>query len=132
MLVQVCTPLTDPDKDVVLNNVIFAKKVCRAVVDAGHTPFAPHLLFTQFLNDDIPEERDAGIDMGLDFMARMDLVIFVLPPWRNAMSRGMRAEMQAAERLSKTVLIFANFTEFSEHFTRILIHRRTRNVPVPT
>lgn len=128
MLIQVCTTLTDPDKKVVDDNVIFAKKVCRAVCDAGHTPFAPHLLFTQFLRDEIPQERDAGIDMGLDVMARVDLVIFVLPPWRASMSKGMRCEMDAAEKMGKTCLVFATFEEFTEHFTRILVHRRTRHV----
>ena len=34
----------------------------------GFTPFAPHLLYPQFLDNSIREERDTGINCGLDIL----------------------------------------------------------------
>jgi len=48
-----------------------AREYCRYVMSKGHIPFAPHLLFTQFLNDEVPEERQAGMQMGLDMLGML-------------------------------------------------------------
>lgn len=37
---------------------------CRLVIEQGGIPFAPHLLFTQFLDDLRMEERMIGLHMG--------------------------------------------------------------------
>ena len=72
-LIFVCSPLAG-QRDAGLNvrcggdvekNIINARKYCRFVIEQGHVPFAPHLLFPQFLDDTLPAERKAGIDMGL-------------------------------------------------------------------
>lgn len=49
-------------------NVQRARMICREIVLAGHTPFAPHLFFPQFLNDQEPEERRRGIEAGQEIM----------------------------------------------------------------
>lgn len=71
-----------------------ARRYCRHVYERGGIPFAPHLLFTQFLNDDVPEERDAGLCLGLELLARCDaLWAFGIP------TMGMAMEIQEAKRL---------------------------------
>lgn len=52
-------------------NVEYARRCVRDAVLRGESPIASHLLFTQpgILNDDIPEERQLGIDAGLAWRA---------------------------------------------------------------
>lgn len=49
-------------------NVHFAKIACRMALDEGYVPMAPHLYFTQFLNDSEEDERETGIAMGLAWL----------------------------------------------------------------
>ena len=48
-------------------NIEYARRCVRDSVLRGEAPIASHLLLTQpgILNDDIPEERQLGIDAGL-------------------------------------------------------------------
>lgn len=48
-------------------NLDYARKAVRDSILRGESPIASHLLYTQegILNDDIPEERQLGIDLGL-------------------------------------------------------------------
>lgn len=49
-------------------NIAKAREYCRLAIQHGYLPIAPHLYFTQFLDEDIEEERNKGIDMGLNLM----------------------------------------------------------------
>jgi hypothetical protein len=96
----VCSPFAgEVDK-----NVRIAKHLCRMVMDAGHAPFAPHLLYPRFTDDAVPAQRAAGIACGLAFMETCDEV------WAftgNDVSSGMRQEIEHAERLGKPVIRIA-------------------------
>ena len=48
-------------------NIKYARACMRDSLKRGESPFAMHLLYTQdgILNDDIPEERNLGIEAGL-------------------------------------------------------------------
>lgn len=46
-------------------NIAFAKDVCRYAVAQNCIPLAPHLLYIQIFDNSVPENRDAGIRMGL-------------------------------------------------------------------
>ena len=48
-------------------NIKYARACMRDSLNRGEFPFAMHLLYTQdgILNDDIPEERNRGIEAGL-------------------------------------------------------------------
>ena len=48
-------------------NTKFARACMRDSLDRGESPFAMHLLYTQegILNDNVPEERNRGIEAGL-------------------------------------------------------------------
>lgn len=86
----VCSPLRG-DVD---GNIANARRYCRFVASLGHLPYAPHLLFPQFLDDENPEERQAGIRMGLHELKNCDeLWAFVTD---GALSEGMRQEVRAA------------------------------------
>ncbi len=76
-------------------NVEYAKQACRTVMESGHAFFAPHLLYPAILDDSVPEERQAGIEMGLTLLHRCD-ELWAFGP---VVSSGMQAEIAEAERL---------------------------------
>ena len=65
-IVYICSPYAGD----VETNVQKARRYCRFAVDKGYIPIAPHLLFTQFLNDDNPKERQLGIFFGNAVMSK--------------------------------------------------------------
>lgn len=87
--------VVSPYSGAVKQNVEFARKCCRKLSDEGCIPFAPHLLFTQFLDDDIPQERERGIQFGLELMKLCDEVVVC----GDYISRGMGAEIACAKDL---------------------------------
>lgn len=63
--------LESPYAGDVLKNVQYARRCVRNSLLRGEAPIASHLLYTQngILNDDIPEERQLGIDAGLAWIS---------------------------------------------------------------
>ena len=49
----------------VRRNTIYARRCMRWALKQGYAPFLSHLLYTQVLDDDVPEERQQGIEAGL-------------------------------------------------------------------
>lgn len=90
-LVYVASPLRgDYDR-----NMELARQYCKHVIDNGFIPYAPHLLFTQFMDDTIPEERATGMAMGIEMLKRCDeLWVF-----GETISEGMAAEIELAKEL---------------------------------
>jgi hypothetical protein len=74
-------------------NILYARKCLRDCIDRGEAPFASHLLYTQVLNDDDPEERNLGIRMGYQWWVATDYIVFYTDlGW----SRGMITALQLA------------------------------------
>lgn len=97
MLIYVCSPYAGD----VQKNIENAKKFCLSVCDQGHIPYAPHLFFTQFFNDTIPEERKKGLGMGLYMLGVCEeLWVFVVD---GRISGGMAAEIEEMKRLQKPI-----------------------------
>lgn len=92
--VFVCSPYRGD----VARNVAVARAVCRQVAQAGDAPFAPHLLYPEFLDDTDAGERERGIRSGVAWLAVTDEVLVVGTP-----TEGMRAEIAAAEVLGLPV-----------------------------
>lgn len=90
-LVFICSPYSGNTK----NNVRNARRYSRYALEKGCIPFAPHLLFPQFLNDSLEEERKLGIAFGLVFQSKCDEVWV----FGNNHSSGMKKEiLKAKER----------------------------------
>ncbi len=76
------------------NNVAFAKSACEYVMEQGHAFFAPHLYYTQFLDDSKPAQREIGLEMGIETLKRCDeLWLF-----GDTISHGMRKELEFAKK----------------------------------
>ena len=76
-------------------NTEFAKRACRNVMNEGHAFFAPHLLYPQLLDDSNPQERQAGLDMGLAMLPRCD----ELWCYGDRISYGMHLEIEEAVKI---------------------------------
>ena len=76
-----------------------AAAYCRRAVEEGYLPIAPHLLFPQFLNEGIEEERRLGIAMGLELLDGCDEVwVF------GEATEGMAAEIASATEQGKEII----------------------------
>ena len=49
-----------------------AKDYCAYAASCGVIPLAPHTIFTQYLNDAVPEQREQGLRMGHELLERCD------------------------------------------------------------
>jgi hypothetical protein len=85
-------------------NIATALALCRMAVEAGCAPFAPHLIYTRFLNDADPGERELGISLGLRFMEICDEVWVYTG---DGISEGMQCEITHARRLGKRIVEIA-------------------------
>lgn len=87
-IVYICSPYAGD----VEANVEAARKYSRFAVEQGRIPIAPHLLFTQFLNDANPRERQLGLFFGNAIMSKCSEVWV----FGNNISSGMEAEIKRA------------------------------------
>ena len=90
-LVYIASPLSgDVEK-----NLDFARQACRYAISQNVTPFAPHLLYPQILDDSDPAERQLGIDMG-NQMLELCRELWLCG---DRISAGMEGERKLAESL---------------------------------
>lgn len=90
-LVYIASPLSGD----VAKNLDFARQACRYAIAQGATPFAPHLLYPQMLDDNDPGERQLGIDMGNQMLELCEEL------WLcgDRISPGMEGEQKLADEL---------------------------------
>jgi len=69
-LIYVCSPYRGD----IETNTKNAREYCRRIVAEGNIPIAPHLLFTQFMDDNIDAERERAMEMNLEIMRHSDEV----------------------------------------------------------
>ena len=72
--VYICSPLrprgeTEEERKKDLHrNQQLARFACRYATEHGYMPLAPHIYFTQFMDDDDPQDREDGIRYGLKWL----------------------------------------------------------------
>lgn len=97
-LIFICSPYRG---DMELNTAR-ARRYCHFAYAEGYVPFAPHIHNTQFLEDGMFEEREAGILLGLEVLCKCDeLWLF-----GSLLTEGMETELKMALRLKKHVRYF--------------------------
>lgn len=87
-IIYVCSPLRGDEE----RNIIRARGYCRDVLRQGHLPIAPHVYFTQFMDDKVQEERERGLEMGLELLTWCD----ELWVYGSRISDGMAREIEFA------------------------------------
>lgn len=105
-LIFVCSPY----RGNVEYNTSRAKGYCRFVQSKGYAPYAPHLHNTQFLDESIHEEREAGIMLGMQLLKRSDEMWL----FGNRLTDGMEAELMKAQRMKIPVRYFSDRCEERE------------------
>lgn len=96
--VYICSPLRGDLE----RNISKANGYCLFAAKQFVIPIAPHVMFAGFLDDNIPEERELGIKMGLALLKHCDEVWV----FGNRISQGMEFEVKAAEELNIPVQYF--------------------------
>ena len=101
--VYICSPFRAYSGGTVEDNTQRANRFCRFASQQEVVPLAPHVIFSQFLDDDIPEERDAGLYLGMQVLKRCEeLWVF-----GDFISSGMQSEIEAATRRGITIRYFS-------------------------
>ena len=102
-IVYICSPYSGN----VNHNIEMARKYSRFAVDKHYLPIAPHLLFTQFMNDEIPEERETAIFMNFVLMSKCaEIWVF-----GDVISAGMQAEINRAKHKYMKIRYFTEELE---------------------
>ncbi|MBR2282836.1 MAG: DUF4406 domain-containing protein [Ruminococcus sp.] len=107
-LVYICSPLrpvspVEADHpDELKANIKLACDACTLAAYRGLMPVAPHVYFTQFLNDEIAFERKLGMDLGLELLRACDELWIISP----RISSGMSAEIKEARKCGIRILVF--------------------------
>ncbi len=102
-IVYICSPYSGN----VNHNIEMARKYCRFAVDKHYLPIAPHLLFTQFMDDTIPEERETAIFMNFVLMSKcVEMWVF-----GDVISKGMQSEINRAKRKNMKIRYFTEELE---------------------
>jgi hypothetical protein len=100
-----------PQSGKVQANTKKAQEYSRIVFDKGYMPIAPHLIFTQFLDDSIPEERSEAMKMN-NVLIRKSHIMFVCG---DIISEGMKTEMIYARSIGLTVVPLEGIIRIEEY-----------------
>lgn len=94
--------LESPYAGDVEENVKYARACVRDCLLRGEAPIASHLLYTQpgILRDEVPEERQHGIDAGLAWGCVAEATVLYTD---RGISRGMRYGIANAEKAGRPV-----------------------------
>lgn len=97
-LIYICSPYAGD----IQKNTDAARRYSKFAVDSGTIPFAPHLLFPQFLNEHDDYERELGIIMGLAILSKCaEVWVFGVQ-----LSPGMWREVKKAKQKAIPVRYF--------------------------
>ncbi len=106
-VVYICSPFSGN----VERNAENARRYCRFAVDSGYIPFAPHLLFPQFMNENDAAERRLALFMDIALLSKCaQLWVF-----GGNITRGMGIEIEKAKRKGQPIRYF---TEACEEVTK--------------
>lgn len=85
-------------------NIVNARRYCKFAADTGHNPFAPHLFYTQFLDDSQPHERKLGMQLGMIMLTKCaEMWVF-----GEVISPGMEREIAKAEARAMRIRYFTS------------------------
>lgn len=102
-IVYICSPYAGD----IERNTEKARRYSRFAVDQHCLPITPHIYFTQFMNDAVPEERDIAIFMNWVLMSKCaELWVF-----GSVIFKGMQAEIDRAKRKHMKIRYFTEEME---------------------
>lgn len=84
------------EKEVEFNRRV-ARHFCRKLIDYDSIPIAPHLYYTQFLDDSFPGDRECGLELAIRELRSSDEFLLIVID--GVISEGMRGEIEEVGRL---------------------------------
>lgn len=103
-LVYICSPYSQGR---INDNIENARRYSRFAVDSHCIPITPHIYFTQFMRDEIPDERKTAMFMNMVLLGRCEeLWVF-----GDVISKGMQAEIRRAKRKYMKIRYFTEYME---------------------
>lgn len=102
-VVYICSPLAGD----VERNQEKARTYCRFAVDSGCIPIAPHIYFTQFMNDASRKERDLALFMDIVLLSKCA----ELWAFGDTVTNGMSIEIEKAKRKGQLIRYFTESCE---------------------
>lgn len=88
--VYIASPLRG-DYDTNIRNAV---EYCRLAAQSGVLALAPHIIFSQWCNDTIPEQREQGLKLGLSLLEKSE-ELWVMG---TRFSQGMQGEVEFAKK----------------------------------
>ena len=117
-LVYICSPYSH---GCINDNIENARRYSRFAVDTHYVPITPHLLFPQFMDDSLGEDRQTAMFMDDGRPAERELALFMgmvlltkceqVWVFGSVISAGMRAEIAKAEKKNIPVRYFTEELE---------------------
>lgn len=101
-------------------NILLARRFMRMAAGLGFTPFAPHVMLHGVLDDNRPNQRIAGMEMGL-LMLQSCRHLWICG---DTVSPGMALEIQQAEDCG-TIITRYNLADL-EAWEKCCLHSRSR------
>ena len=102
-IVYICSPYAGDTE----HNSENARKYSRFAVERHCLPITPHIYFTQFMDDDIPDERKTALFLNIILLSKCaELWVF-----GERISKGMRAEIKRAKRKRMKIRYFTEEME---------------------
>ncbi len=98
--VFICSPLrpcgeTEEEKQKDLHrNKQLARFACRYATEHGYMPLAPHLYFTEFMDESDPKDREEGIRYGLKWLEACEEIWVI----ERRITDGMKREIAVARK----------------------------------
>lgn len=77
------------------HNTKVAQDAGRLAAKTGYVPVIPHLMYPQFLRDDLPDERILGIQLGAELLKASDMMWLI----GNKITKGMKFELEIAKKM---------------------------------
>lgn len=97
-------------------NTIYARKCLMDSLRRGEAPLASHLLYPQVLIEDIPEERQWGIDAGLAWRSVCDYAIFYVDKgWSNGMKVALKTYVSEYKAVKVRRLDMPDVDDIARH-----------------
>lgn len=107
----------DRQRDIEFNLKV-ARYFCQQTVLEDKIPVAPHIYYTQFLDDAFEDDRSKGIELGLKALQECQEALVIVID--GVISQGMRREMEEIYRLEMPYEIVSMSTQQAKERIKVV------------
>lgn len=87
--------ICSPYRGDIEHNIEVARYAGHIAAVTGYVPVIPHLIYPQFLDDNIPDERILGIQLGAELLKASDMMWLI----GSKITKGMKYELEIAKKM---------------------------------